>query len=149
MLKEELQKLFSNNKGVVKYHTLRRSNIISFNLTPERDGFVCSKGSAVYLFNTMDGLAHEIELMAKYNKDGKVYYGANRARNGIKLGDDPAFENTLDGIINRRCFNKKDGDSVFAASTFIAALLEKVGYAVMHSSDGEDAYITLTGKFKF
>ena len=147
MLKQKLQELFNKNKGMIRCSTLRRSNIITFKVTDDGKGFVCNKGSAVYLFDTMDGLAHEIEIMAKYSKDGKVYYGANRARNGIKLGSDPAFENTLDGIINRRCFSKDDGDSVFAASSFIAALLQKVGYAVMHSTDGEDAYITLTGRF--
>lgn len=147
MLKQKLEELFNKNKGMVRCSTLRRSNIICFKVTDDGKGFVCNKGPATYLFDTMDALAHEIEIMAKYSKDGKVYYGANRARNGIKLGSDSAFENTLDGIINRRCFGKKDGDSVFAASSFIAALLEKVGYAIMHSSDGEDAYITLTRRF--
>lgn len=143
MLRQKLEELFKKSGGIVRCSTLRRSNIITFKLTNDGKGFVCNRGSAVYPFDTMDGLESELKIIAKHSKDGKVYYGANMARSGIKLGDDYWFENTLDGIINRRCFNKHDGDTVFAASTFIAALLEKVGFATKFSKDSIDAYIKL------
>ncbi len=146
MLEQKLRELFTKSKGVVRCATLRRSNIITFTLTEDGDGFRCDRGPATYLFKTMDGLEKELKIMAKYN-NGKIYYGANVARNGVKLGDDPWFENTMDGIINRRCFGKDDGDSAFAASSFIAALLQKVGFAIMFSKDSTDAYIKLTGRF--
>lgn len=146
MLEQRLKRAFEKNNGTIKCATLRRSNVITFTKTADGNGFVCNKGSAVYPFDTMDALEHELQIVANYSKDGKIYYGANSARNGLKLGDDYWFENTLDGIINRRCFGKKDGDSAFAASTFIAALLHKVGFAVMNHKDSIDAYITLTNK---
>ena len=146
MLKEKIQELFKKNKGVIRCSTLRESNRITFKVTEDGQGFTCDKGPAVFPFEAMDALEHEMKIVAKYN-NGKVYYGANAARNGLKLGDDPWFENTIDGILARRCFNKDDGDSVYAASTFIAALLDKVEFAVMHSKDSVDAYVTLTGRF--
>lgn len=146
MLKEKLQELFYKNHGVVNCSTLRASNRIAFKTTEDGLGFTCNKGPAVFSFESMDALEHEMKIVAKYNK-GKVYYGANAARNGLKLGDDGWFENTIDGILARRCFGKQDGDSVYAASTFIAALLQKVGFATMHSKDSTDAYVVLTGRF--
>lgn len=146
MLKEKLLELFNENGGVVKCSTLRRSNRITFTVTPDGKGFVCDKGPAVFPFDAMDALEYEMKIVAKYNK-GKVYYGANASRNGIKLGAEPWFENTIDCILARRVFNRKDGDSVYAASTFIAALLEKVGFAKMNSTDSTDAFVVLTGKF--
>ena len=146
MLKEKLIELFKKNHGVVRCQTLRKSNVIKFEVTEDGQGFICDRGPAVFRFDTMDALEHEIKLVAKAN-NGKVYYGANTARNGVKLGEDFWFENTLDGIMARRCFNKQDGDSVYAASTFIAALLQKVGFAFMNSADSIDAFIRLTGMF--
>ena len=146
MLKQKLEELFANNHGIIRCSTLRRSNIITFKLTDDGEGFVCDRGPAVFTLDSMDALEHEMKIVARYN-DGKVYYGANMARNGLKLGDDDWFENTIDGIIARRCFNRQNGDSVYAASTFIAALLEKVGFATMHSKDSLDAYVVLTGRF--
>ncbi len=146
MLKQKLQELFARYHGVVHCTTLRRSNDITFTVTEDGQGFTCSKGPAVFSFDSMDALEHEMKIVAKYNH-GKIYYGANMARNGLKLGEDMWFENTIDGILARRCFNRNDGDSVYAASTFIAALLEKVGFAYMHSKDSTDAYVVLTGRF--
>ena len=146
MLEKNLRALFTKYNGVVKCVTLRRSNVITFTLTEDGKGFVCDRGPAIYLFNTMDALEKDIKIVAKHSPEGKVYYGANEARNGLRLGENPWFENTLDAMINRVCFDKNDGDSVFAASTFIAALLHKVGFATMYSKDSIDAYIKLNVK---
>lgn len=146
MLKEKIYESFQRNNGTIKCSTLRQSNRITFKMTEDEQGFTCDRGPAIFSFNSMDALEHEMKIVAKYN-NGKVYYGANAARNGLKLGDDGWFENTIDGILARRCFGKQDGDSVYAASTFIAALLQKVGFATMHSKDSTDAYVVLTGRF--
>lgn len=146
MLKDKLIALFRRSNGVVKCATLRRSNVITFTVTEDGEGFVCNKGPAVFPFNTMDALEHEMRIVARYNSN-KVYYGANASRNGVKLGENDWMENTIDGILARRCFNKQDGDSIYAASTFIAALLQKVGFATMHSKDSIDAYVTLNERF--
>ena len=146
MLADKLRELFAKRGGVITCSTLRKTNRIVFKVTEDGEGFFCDKGPAVFPFKAMDALEHEMKIVAKYN-NGKVYYGANMARNGMKLGDDPWFENTIDAILARRCFGKDDGDSVYAASTFIAALLDKVGFASMHSKDTIDAYVVLTNKF--
>lgn len=146
MLEQKLRELFSKNKGVVRCSTLQRSNRVSFSITKDGSGFVCDRGAAIYPFNKMDALEKEIKMIAKVN-GGKVYYGANTARNGLKLGDDPWFETTIDGILALRVFDIQEGKSVYGGSTYIAALLEEVGFAIMHGKDAIDAYITLTGKF--
>ena len=140
MLKDLLQRLFADNGGVVEVETLRRGNYAKFELVEGGAGFVCDKGPVVYLFYQMDELEHEIRIIASHNH-GKVYYGASKSRSGVRLGDDYWFETTIDGIMARRLFNKNDGDPVNGYSTYIAALLQKVGFATMHHSDGTDSYI--------
>lgn len=147
MLEQKLRELFKKNGGVIRCSTLQRSNRVTFEVTKDGTGFVCDRGAAIYPFNKMDALEKEIKIIAKSNSGGKVYYGANCARNGLKLGDDPWFETTLDGILALRVFEIEYGKSVYGGSTYIAALLQQVGFAVMHSKDLTDAYITLTGRF--
>lgn len=147
MLEKVLRKTFEVNGGTITCSTLRSSNDVIFKVTPSGDGFVCDKGPAVYPFNKMDALEKEIKLMAKVDKQGKVYYGATAARTSVRLGDDPWIENTINGIAARRIFDKNDGDTVYDAATYLAAIMHAVGFARMHSRDETDAYITLTGKF--
>ena len=147
MLEQKLRELFKKNGGVIRCSTLQSSNRVTFKVIKDGTGFVCDRGAAIYPFNKMDDLESEIKTIAKYSKDGKVYYGANLARNGLKLGDDPWFETTLDGILALRVFEIEYGKSVYGGSTYIAALLQQVGFAVMHRKDLIDAFITLTGRF--
>jgi len=125
MLKQILIDAFKENNGVIRCSTLRASNRIVFKVTEDGEGFVCDKGPAVFPFDCMDALEHEMQIVARFNR-GKVYYGANVARNGVKLGDNEWLENTIDGILARRCFNKQDGDSVYAASSLLPPCSKKL-----------------------
>jgi len=147
MLEEKIRELFKKNKGSFACSTLRSSNTVIFKVTEDGEGFVCDKGPAVYPFNKMDALEKEIKLIAKVDKQGKVYYGASAARTSVRLGDDPWIENTINGIAARRIFGKNDGDTVYDAATYLAAIMHAVGFARMHAKDDTDAYITLTGRF--
>lgn len=146
MLEARLRELFE--KGPVTISTLSKRNIVTFEVTPDGNYFwVPAKGAVKYPFNKMDVLEREIKLMAKYNPDGKVYFGAKSARTSSRLGDDPWVETTINGILAVSVFNIQEGKTIYDGATYIAALLQKVGFAVMHSTDINDPYITLTGLF--
>ncbi len=143
MLTKFLKDAFVKNQGEVHYHTLRTSNEVTYKMTDDGRGFVVEdKGPAVFPFDVMDSVEEGLELAAKSN-NGKVYYGDHESQSGTRLGDNADYDNTIDAIMARRCFDKQDGESVYRCSTYIAALLDCVGFATMHSADTKGRYITL------
>ncbi len=142
MLETLVKKCFDDNNGIIKTHTLRRTNRITFTVTDDKQGFVCSKGSVVFPFKYLDELEKELQMVAKYNH-GKVYFGTRMSQSDFKMGDDPWFENTIDGILARRFFSIPDGKAPYRCSTYISALLREVGFAIPYQSDSVDAYIKL------
>lgn len=147
MLEQKLRNIFNKNDGIIRCSTLQRSNRVAFKVTEDGEGFVCDRGGAVYPFDKMDDLEKELKIIAKYNPDGKIYYGASAARTSVKLGSDPWVETTINGILALRVFNIEEGKTIYDGATYIAALLQAVGFAVMHSKDAIEPYITLTGRF--
>ena len=145
MLEEKLRRLFA--KGPVTTSTLSKRNVVTFHVTEDGEAFwVPEKGAAKYPFNKMDDLEREIKLMAKHN-NGKVYFGAKSARTSTRLGEDPWLATTINGILAEFVFNIQEGKTVYDGATYIAALLQKAGFAIMHSTDENDPYITLTERF--
>ena len=144
MLEELVRNAFERHHGVIKTHTLNRNNKITFILNKEKDGFVCDKGPAVFYFRFFNGLEKEMKMVSSHFK-GKVYYGSQMTHSGVKMGESGWFENTIDGMVARRFFSIPDGKSPYRCAPYVAALLQKVGFASPHPRDSIDNYITLIG----
>ncbi len=143
MLTKILKDAFVKNHGEIHYHTLRTSNEVTYKMTDDGRGFIVEKKCRiVFPFEGMDNVEEALKLVAMSN-GGKIYYGDHEFHSGARLGGVGGYNDTINAIVARRCLGKQDGESSSRFSTYIAALLECVGFATMHSTDGKGRYITL------
>jgi hypothetical protein len=128
--------------------TLSRKTKVTFRAVRTENGFglQIEKFPDIYPISKMDELEAEIKRIANGN-GGRVYYGATLARTGARIDAGGFFDTTLESIIARTLLGKTDGQTVFAVSTYFAALLEKVGFATMNPTNHIDSYIYLTNRF--
>ena len=134
-LRTEVEKLIKSNGGTVEVETPESSIILKE--TEDGEGFVCTAGPAIYLYDKLDAMWELVKKCVDAKGYNYIYIGGNTTKAGYRYNPSiPLSKMSLNEVIAGTMFSGCEGKSLARWCNYIAPVLQAVGYGYREPANG-------------